>query len=279
MEITGDGYIKKVYDETYDPNEDDTLTLTNVIIGQSSNITSLSPVELSGDFALRGSRFGSKSRIGVGRLTRLLMVAVKRRRNVRMNADEEEINIPYLNLGKVGNMYYDLPEHLDIDASAFHGVDPSAFEDEPWIEAENLTDCNEWRDKAMTAIYDSEELEWVCKRIGWSGNVTGLFLVSKRKVENPVPPEEHTEAKKTAASDGSKPDDNKSQSLTIGIAVGSAVVVITMIGVVAYCRLKNGGMNGRTDGTMKSSSQETVDVHIPATPQPSGVEVAAELSV
>jgi hypothetical protein len=159
------------------------------------------------------------------------------------DSGDDDVSIPHLNLGQVGNDCYDLPQNLYIDASVLDDVDPSVFENKSWVEAENLTNCEEWREKTIDSLYDRARLESVCKAIKFSlsgssqrnENVTGLFLVGK--AINPVDTVVTTADPEYTPFE---PDDKLSREWIIGIAGGAgAISVCVLVGIVAYCRSKD----------------------------------------
>jgi hypothetical protein len=262
MELDGEGYLKKERIEG-DPNEDDAWGVNHLISRERSNVTVKNPVHIYGIYENRGGSFCSEDHIRLFNAHSVSMFASKTRRKVRMNAeeDEDEVNVPHLNLGQIGNDCYDLPHDLYMDFSALEDVDSSVYEEEPWIEAENLSNCDEWRGKANVNLYENARHEWICKAIKMSesGSVSasGLFLVEKAKI-NPVDPGKETATAGVGTNIGNKPDDKNSNGLIIGIAVGiSGIVAGVVIGVVVYCRSKS--RRESSDYSVESYSEEGID--------------------
>jgi hypothetical protein len=257
LEFIGNGSIKKDWDEA-DPNEDDVLTVTYVIVSEGSNVNCRSPVEAPGKLIINGGSLSSESSIRIPDSELVSLSARKKESDGDTASGSDGVNIPHLNLGHVGNDCYDLPENLYIDASVLDEVEPVVFENDAWVQAENLTNCEEWRSKAADTLYKRARLEWVCKAIEMSAgssnnNVTGLFLVGKKAT---------VEAPKDSGEIASNPiDDKNSYGLIIGISVGIVGVVIgTVIGVVTYCRSKNREDRSSSEGSVESYSYEDNEV-------------------
>jgi hypothetical protein len=266
IEFHGTGTIVK--DKSVDEYED--LTLQNTIIAEGANVSLGSPLNIGRYLGIFGGEIHG-GQMGIRLLSDDTILELRAgKRNVAngiglLDSSDDYVQ-PLLDLGNVGDDYQGLPSMIVPSPPP-----PTAIvSDKPWIQALNLTNCEDWKELAEEGSSNDTRanFEWICKMVEYFDpprNGTGLFLTDKQqavKSENPVNTEGNTP---------NDPDDKNSYGLIIGISVGAGGVVIgVMIGLITYFRLKGSKKKGCEPSKSSSSEEEenVENVKRPASPRP-----------